>query len=470
MSSTRTASLFPPIPPTPLADAISTPSLPLSDTFKISVGPEIQCSRIMVIGRAGAGKSTLCSRVFGVDYPKASSHNVDVWEEVRFPQNNNSIIFHDYRGFETGATDLVQDVDKFIQERREMLKLEDQIHCIWYCISCVDDRPFRSPDKRFFQKFNNSQIPLVVIFTQFDRLVKAKAGDMIEQYQHDDNITKQHLLGLGYTRAEKHYTDNLYEPLREILGRGGSVIIKRTELPPDPRLPATLDNILDGTRELLTSDALKTVLTAAQRVDADSKLEESLVQGAKAFWQIQGWSSVPLLPGAPFIAQKMAFKKVYRLIYQLWNFPPTFANAFEVNSTRHKFYEACFHASAAVRVGTDIIRALDITGPVTASLSMKTLLMLIIGVSLICESLFWKFTQNGVFLTQDDILKSIEEFSVSKQRAHAMDVVSKESGFLSHAFDKENCLALLRKAIKRGGSDGYRDTPKLEKGNIVGSA
>jgi len=58
--------------------------------------------RILVIGKTGAGKSTICSRVFDVPYSDLKTGMEAVWKEIAFPQINDSIIFHDSGGFEAG--------------------------------------------------------------------------------------------------------------------------------------------------------------------------------------------------------------------------------------------------------------------------------------------------------------------------------------------------------------------------------
>ncbi|KAG6809341.1 hypothetical protein H0H87_011953 [Tephrocybe sp. NHM501043] len=102
--------------------------------------------RILVIGRANAGKTTLLKRVCNTtdepciyddkgenlltDTIKRGIHDID--RPFSFA-NKPEYIFHDSPGFETGDEDQLKKVQEFIQKHAEATSVDDQLHAIW-CI------------------------------------------------------------------------------------------------------------------------------------------------------------------------------------------------------------------------------------------------------------------------------------------------------------------------------------------------
>jgi hypothetical protein len=83
-------------------------------------------------------------------------------------KSNPGFIFHDSRGFESGATEETQKAKKFITTRANSSTLAEQLHAIWYdfptmfpssftsmsdryCLPMADTtRPFLKTDEEFF--------------------------------------------------------------------------------------------------------------------------------------------------------------------------------------------------------------------------------------------------------------------------------------------------------------------------------
>ena len=59
-------------------------------------------------------------------------HNIQ--HEISYQGSN--FIFHDSRGFESGAKEEIEIVWDFIQKKSAVTKLEDQLHAIWYHSIC----------------------------------------------------------------------------------------------------------------------------------------------------------------------------------------------------------------------------------------------------------------------------------------------------------------------------------------------
>ncbi|KAF8344400.1 hypothetical protein F5887DRAFT_1103439, partial [Amanita rubescens] len=163
-----------------------------------------KCShfRILVIGRANAGKTTILEKVCGVakgtkpmvyswydhDLKRPSNihlaptiergiHNI----EAQISYQGSNFIFHDSQGFEAGDKKELEDVWAFIEKRRtDSTRTREQLHMIWYCIPMGGSRPIQSEELKFFTK-GTGEVPLVAVFTKFDaEIIKeyVKLNDM----------------------------------------------------------------------------------------------------------------------------------------------------------------------------------------------------------------------------------------------------------------------------------------------------
>jgi len=142
--------------------------------------------RILIIGRANAGKTTILEKVCGAkkgarpiiynenDEPLMPSemhlmpsaergmHNIE--HQITYPGSN--FIFHDSEGFEAGAIEEIEN-----------------LHVIWYCIPMDGPRPLLDAELQFFSK-GTGKVPLVTIFTKFD-------GQIIQEYGKLDDREKE---------------------------------------------------------------------------------------------------------------------------------------------------------------------------------------------------------------------------------------------------------------------------------------
>ncbi|KAG2344180.1 hypothetical protein BDR05DRAFT_999335 [Suillus weaverae] len=144
--------------------------------------------RILVIGRANAGKTTILQRVCNTrenpDIYNSAGKKIDpavleasrqrgehnIENEMVF-RNNPGFIFHDSRGFEAGGESEFDMVKTFIANRSRQTKLKDQLHAIWYCIPMEEDsRSFTKGETKFFKECDTGSIAVIVLFTKFDAL------------------------------------------------------------------------------------------------------------------------------------------------------------------------------------------------------------------------------------------------------------------------------------------------------------
>ncbi|KAH9053749.1 hypothetical protein EDB87DRAFT_166464 [Lactarius vividus] len=122
--------------------------------------------RVLIIGRANAGKTSILQRVCNTtDSPviyrsdgwrretvtldpsmDRGEHTID--DELVF-SNHEGYIFHDSRGIESGTIEELQILQTFIRRRCGEKRLRDRLHAIWYCVPMDNQRP--QLDVKFFK-------------------------------------------------------------------------------------------------------------------------------------------------------------------------------------------------------------------------------------------------------------------------------------------------------------------------------
>ncbi|KAF8811847.1 hypothetical protein BYT27DRAFT_7231608 [Phlegmacium glaucopus] len=144
--------------------------------------------RILVIGRANAGKTTLLKRVCNTtDEPciyDEKSHSLRGIHDIDHPfafASNPQFIFHDSPGFETGDESQLKKVQSFIKERARSTEVDDQLHAIWFCFVPNKARFLLDLEKRFFNEERAGSVPVIAIFTKFDYLISQVYDTRLEE-------------------------------------------------------------------------------------------------------------------------------------------------------------------------------------------------------------------------------------------------------------------------------------------------
>ncbi|KAI6151540.1 GTP-binding protein, partial [Pisolithus tinctorius] len=148
--------------------------------------------RILVMGRANAGKTTILQRVCNTtDQPeifngegqkaclwKLMQHSVEciqrgyhnIEDELVF-RSNPRFVFHDSCGFEAGGEGQFDMMKKFVMDRARTPKLNQRIHAIWFCIALTDiHRMVTAAEKKFFQECDTGNVPVILLLTKADTL------------------------------------------------------------------------------------------------------------------------------------------------------------------------------------------------------------------------------------------------------------------------------------------------------------
>ncbi|KIO07915.1 hypothetical protein M404DRAFT_38764, partial [Pisolithus tinctorius Marx 270] len=145
--------------------------------------------RILVMGRANAGKTTLLQRVCATTdqpeifngkgekvgvyvmcfiYVNRGYHNIE--DELVF-KSNPRFVFHDSCGFEAGSEAEFDEMKKFVTDQAKSTKLERRIHAIWYCIPLNEShRMVMAAERKFFNECDSRHVPVIVLLTKADTL------------------------------------------------------------------------------------------------------------------------------------------------------------------------------------------------------------------------------------------------------------------------------------------------------------
>ncbi|KAG2340131.1 hypothetical protein BDR05DRAFT_967128 [Suillus weaverae] len=177
--------------------------------------------RILVIGRANAGKTTILQRVCNtqenpiiynsagkmVGIPMLRGEH-DIENEMIF-RNHLGFVFHDSCGFEAGGESEFDKMKAFIASRSKETKLKDQLHAIWYCIPMDEaSRSFTKGEIKFFSQCDTGSIAVMVLFTKFDALYDiayAQLKSMGKSMEEAEELAPKHAKELFVIRSQLEF-------------------------------------------------------------------------------------------------------------------------------------------------------------------------------------------------------------------------------------------------------------------------
>ncbi|KAG5717397.1 hypothetical protein E4T56_gene7664 [Termitomyces sp. T112] len=123
--------------------------------------------RILIIGRANSGKTTILKRVCN------STEDPEILDGTQQPIDPSILKPAASRGLHEIENEMIfkkelSRVKNFIKNRAHGIHLKDRIHVIWYCIPLNDSRPVTKAEIEFFSECGTGHVPVVVLFTKFD--------------------------------------------------------------------------------------------------------------------------------------------------------------------------------------------------------------------------------------------------------------------------------------------------------------
>ncbi|KAI9431702.1 hypothetical protein H4582DRAFT_1858678 [Lactarius indigo] len=239
--------------------------------------------RILVIGRANAGKTTLLKRVCNTTEEPCiydeksnslfSNHPMEIQLEPTSERgihdidrpfafaSNPQFIFHDSPGFETGDESQLKKVQSFIEKRARATNVDDQLHAIWslspsrsvalpyfshrFCFIPNISRFLLDLEKRFFDEQRAGNIPVIAIFTKFDHLIS-----QVYDIDLDDDKNRQVAESLLKDKLRAPLFEYKFPPRADVCLEGAFVQVKV---------------LIEKTAESLDNLALKTLFVSVQQ-------------------------------------------------------------------------------------------------------------------------------------------------------------------------------------------------------------
>ncbi|KDQ11630.1 hypothetical protein BOTBODRAFT_35289 [Botryobasidium botryosum FD-172 SS1] len=190
-------------------------------------------------------------------------HNVEY--SLIFP-SSPGFVFHDSRGFESGAVDELELVRKFIRDKASLGSMKNQLHAIWYCFSTDSNRFMTAADKEFFDTIDTGTVPVIAIFTKFDALDSVAFSALSTQGVPFEEAQKR-----APEHAQANFDHNLLPLIKKVAYPPRAVACLRnmhnTESPDTIQKAAS--ELVERTEAALDNDALKVLLIQAQRANVE---------------------------------------------------------------------------------------------------------------------------------------------------------------------------------------------------------
>ncbi|KAI9429329.1 hypothetical protein H4582DRAFT_2151569 [Lactarius indigo] len=224
--------------------------------------------RILIIGRADSGKTSILQRVCDTtDSPVFFRENEEVQldpstdrgehgieDELVF-SNHDNYIFHDSCGIEAGSNEELTIVQEFIRQRSGQSRLQDRLHAIWFCVPMDNQRP--ELDLKYFKDIcPDRNVPVIAVFTKYDQFLR-NVKMHLEDCGNTENVSDA-----AERQFKEHYLRHLDDGVR-------FVRLERMHKP-----ETRCDALLEKTAEVLNEDVGALILSAVQ-----SGLEPSINVG-----------------------------------------------------------------------------------------------------------------------------------------------------------------------------------------------
>ncbi|KAF8522583.1 GTP-binding protein [Hysterangium stoloniferum] len=234
--------------------------------------------RILVIGNANAGKTTILEKVchawgrqpiyINSDSklePSALRGNHEIEHQFQYP-TAHGFVFHDSCGFEAGGAVELQKVTNFIENRAKGAQLKDQLHAIWYCLPTSNDRGMTNAEMSLFES-GTGNVPIIAIFTKMDALDQEARSQLM---WNDDDLSREEIEKKVPGLAEDIFQKKYLKRLAEVKHKPRHVVRLR-----DMNKEGTnCDELIVKTSQALDGDTLKLFCLSILRIDIESRIKE----------------------------------------------------------------------------------------------------------------------------------------------------------------------------------------------------
>jgi len=237
--------------------------------------PNVQF-RVLIIGKANAGKTSILQRVcdttespeiYSVDSsgarnlvqlnPTIERGEHDIEHEIVFSKHEG-YVFHDSRGFEGGSADELKTVQDFVRRRSQESRLRDRLHAIWYCVPMDCARPSLEL-KHFDIICPDKNVPVIAVFTKYDQF-KRDIGMKLEDQRRDPAILNDEM--------EKIFNK---EFLANLKGSPPSVRLERMHKPGQ-----RCSDLIQMTANALSTGVVSLMLLSVQKNNLELNIKQAV--------------------------------------------------------------------------------------------------------------------------------------------------------------------------------------------------
>ncbi|KAI0408135.1 hypothetical protein F4802DRAFT_550661 [Xylaria palmicola] len=257
-------------------------------------GPELKNCRVLVCGRAGVGKSTLINKVFGTVVTQESSndhgiHDVDEGFEM---DTLPGLIVHDSRGFQSGATEEVELLEKFVKKRASAAKPDDRLDAIWFCIDVPSTRIVHEADRKIFDILDRHAraVPVILVRTMKDRFINEHYGAAREQLE-DAGYTGEELDRRARAQAEERFSRVKEDDIRQLEQKLGLEKDFAPFVYTSRKDKDSIKELVKQTIMLVPDDSARANFVSAQIADIDMKVSASIEESLRLM-NFSNWSTV----------------------------------------------------------------------------------------------------------------------------------------------------------------------------------
>ncbi|KAL0573415.1 hypothetical protein V5O48_008537 [Marasmius crinis-equi] len=388
--------------------------------------------RVLVLGKSGAGKSSLINSIFNVDTANVSHEQAgaaDINFEITSEQNNRFIV-HDSQGFAHGEAENYQRVERFIRERTDSNKpLKDRLHAIWFCVEILvaNSALLEKGEEKIFQmELENGtssfiraskcliQLPIIVAFTKYDALVSKVENEIESRVEGEEglDVDDEQFEKLVEEQARKEFSTICVAPLRTT---SGNRFLSFVEVSTRTRYRKTLERLMQLTRAQV-DEAVWLTWAIAQNTSASLKIDASIAIGRKKYWK-------GLAHGMGRHNLKEFIRVIHDEIVTIWNFndPYMHCNSPDFKAALSRLVQDLSDEVPREPLGrlitivdaiatSNMPLALEIGLPISAGLSfaqwvymtyrrsptvIRVLMGYIIDLALVMQSLFWIVQARG---------------------------------------------------------------------------
>ncbi|KAI1814796.1 hypothetical protein GGS20DRAFT_384500 [Poronia punctata] len=250
--------------------------------------------RVLVCGRAGVGKSTLINKVFGTVvtqecHTEHGTHDVDEGFEM---DTLPGLIIHDSKGFQSGATEELELLRKFVKKRTLAAKPEDRLDAIWVCIDIPSTRVVHEADKnicKILSKYARA-VPVIIVRTMKDRFLNEHYGAAREQLE-DAGYRGDELDQRARAQAEEDFRRIQEDDIRQVEQKLRLDMEHFPFVYTSKRDSNSIKELVKRTTILVTDDSVRANFVSAQIADVDLKVTASIEESLRLL-NYSNWSSI----------------------------------------------------------------------------------------------------------------------------------------------------------------------------------